>query len=100
MTSALDVPGDCRGAGPGNPGMEVRRADAVGKSSRECKGSSEADPSRIKWSQAQMAGRCAVPLDTPTAGEVALGQVVRYPGTCRGPAGQFSGRRPEAHAGM
>ena len=42
---------------------------------------------------------CAVPLDALTAGEVALGQVIRYPGTCRGPAGQFSGRRPEAHAG-
>ena len=42
---------------------------------------------------------CAVPLEAPTAGEVALGQVVRYRGMCRGPAGQFSGRRPEAHAG-
>ena len=36
---------------------------------------------------------CAVPLEAPTAGEVALGQVVRYRGTCRGPAGQFSGTR-------
>ena len=42
---------------------------------------------------------CDVPLDAPAAREVALGQVVRYPGMCRGPAGQFSGRRPEAHAG-
>ena len=38
-------------------------------------------------------------LMPPPQGEVALGQVVRYPGTCRGPAGQFSGSRPEAHAG-
>jgi hypothetical protein len=36
---------------------------------------------------------------TPPAGEVALGQVVRSPGTCPGPAGQFSGSRPEAHVG-
>jgi hypothetical protein len=38
-------------------------------------------------------------LDAFTAGEVALGQVVRSPGTCPGPAGQFSGSPLGAHAG-
>ncbi len=31
----------------------------------------------------------AVPLDAPTAEEIALGEVVRYPDTCPGPPGQF-----------
>ena len=37
--------------------------------------------------------------DVPCDGDVALGQVVRAPGTYPDPARQFSGSRPGAHAG-
>jgi hypothetical protein len=40
-----------------------------------------------------------VERDVPSAGDVALSQVVRDPDTCPGPARQLSRNRLEAHAG-
>ena len=56
------------------------------------------NPDHVSYYRAVMRSDAAR-SDEGSVGEVALGQVVRYRGTCRGPAGQFLGTRPEAHAG-
>jgi hypothetical protein len=56
----------------------------------------QSNSSFLRWIDAR---NRSAQRDAPIAGDVALGQTVRDPGTCPGPGCRFLRSRPEAHAG-